>query len=206
MVNIKLDDWDENRIEDKVVNKLVDKLIAGGYSWSDDKSERITPFNNFRNQVANLVADKIAQLIINDEVLDNRIDLALKRSLDIRVNQIVTQNIQSNNINKNLSISNKRISEDMKNIVTIKDGKSPGMYYGDKLLIMLRESKTPEKYSVTTVIEDKYYIIADIISLSEAEEMISKLIGVDKDVSLTTFRDLQDKAYEIMCRFFNKNL
>ena len=79
MITITLDDWEERELQNKVAQKCVEKIIASEFKLYGDVPEEgyYTPYDKFKNYIANLVADRIYQYMIDDGEIKSRIDKAI---------------------------------------------------------------------------------------------------------------------------------
>ena len=68
MIEIKLEDWNEKELQKAVVNKVFETVIAREFKLHGDIPEEgcYTPYDKFKNQIANLVADRFFNYLINN--------------------------------------------------------------------------------------------------------------------------------------------
>ncbi|MDD5980169.1 MAG: hypothetical protein PUC23_03555 [bacterium] len=78
----------------KVVQKCAEKIISSEFKlYGDIPNEGCyTPYDKFKNYVANLVADRIYQYMIDNEEIKIRIDKAISNAEKTIVKQYMTKN------------------------------------------------------------------------------------------------------------------
>ena len=69
MIEIKLNDWDERELQYKVVEKVAEQVIRREFKLYGNIPEEgcYTPYDKFKNYIANLVADRIFKYMINND-------------------------------------------------------------------------------------------------------------------------------------------
>ena len=82
MIEIKLNDWDERELQYEVVEKVAEQVIQREFKLYGDipKEGCYTPYDKFKNYVANLVADRIFKYMINNDEINTRINKAVERA------------------------------------------------------------------------------------------------------------------------------
>ena len=82
MIEIKLNDWDERELQYKVVEKVAEQVIRREFKLYGNIPEEgcYTPYDKFKNYIANLVADRIFKYMINNDEINTRINKAIERA------------------------------------------------------------------------------------------------------------------------------
>ena len=80
MIEIKLEDWNEKELQKAVVNKVFETVISREFKMYGNIPEEgcYTPYDKFKNQIANLVADRFFNYLINNEDITSRMTRLLK--------------------------------------------------------------------------------------------------------------------------------
>lgn len=98
MITIELDGWDERDLQNKVADKLTRKIVSNEFKLYGDipKEGCFTPYDKFKNYIANLVADRIFKYMVeNDEIqkrIDNAIENAEKTIIAFNIKKIKSDN------------------------------------------------------------------------------------------------------------------
>ena len=94
MIKIDLSDYEVTDIKNRIVNKCAERIISGEFKLYGDISDEgcYTPYDKFKNYVANLVADRIYQYMIDNEEIKIRIDKAISNAEKTIVRQYMTKN------------------------------------------------------------------------------------------------------------------
>ena len=89
MIEITLKDWEENDLKNRIVGKCTERIIASEFKLYGDIPEEgcYTPYDKFKNFIANLVADRIFQYMVGNEEVKARIDNAIEKATDTIVAQ-----------------------------------------------------------------------------------------------------------------------
>lgn len=79
MITVKLEDWEEIELQNKVAQKCAEKIISSEFKLYGNVPDEgfYTPYDKFKNFVANLVADRIYQHMIDNGEIKARIDKAI---------------------------------------------------------------------------------------------------------------------------------
>lgn len=95
MIEIKLIDFDEQELINRAADKLAQKIIPKEFKmYGDDLEEGFyTPYDKFKNYVANLVADRIYKHIVEDEEIKHRV----KEIIDKAENRIINDCVKMKN-------------------------------------------------------------------------------------------------------------
>lgn len=95
-IEMELPDWSADKITTAVVQNLEKQIINDSNKYYGDIPEEgcYTEYDKFKNQVANLVANKLTEKIIASDTVQNRIAIILDR---------VEESIK-NRAHKNLSL------------------------------------------------------------------------------------------------------
>lgn len=82
MIEIKLNDWDERELQYEVVEKIAEQVIQREFKLYGNIPEEgcYTPYDKFKNYIANLVADRIFKYMINNDEINTRINKAIERA------------------------------------------------------------------------------------------------------------------------------
>lgn len=82
MIEVTLKGWEESDLQHRVVNKCVEKIISSEFKTYGEVPDDgyYTPHDKFKNQIANLVADRIYEYMINNEEIEKRIDKAISNA------------------------------------------------------------------------------------------------------------------------------
>ena len=94
MIKIDLSDYEEADLKNRIVNKCAERIISGEFKLYGDipDEECYTPYDKFKNYVANLVADRIYQYMIDNEEIKIRIDKAISNAEKTIIKQYMTKN------------------------------------------------------------------------------------------------------------------
>ena len=94
MIKIDLSDYEESDLKNRIVNKCAERIISGEFKLYGDIPDEgcYTPYDKFKNYVANLVADRIYQYMIDNEEIKIRIDRAISNAEKTIVRQYMTKN------------------------------------------------------------------------------------------------------------------
>lgn len=93
MIKIDLTDYEEADLKNRIVNKCAERIISSEFKLYGDIPDEgcYTPHDKFKNYVANLVADRIYQYMINNEEIKIRIDKAISNAEKTIVKQYMTK-------------------------------------------------------------------------------------------------------------------
>lgn len=82
MIEIKLNDWDERELQYEVVEKVAEQVIRREFKLYGNIPEEgcYTPYDKFKNYIANLVADRIFKYMINNDEVNSRVNKAIERA------------------------------------------------------------------------------------------------------------------------------
>ena len=94
MIKIDLSDYEEVDLKNRIVNKCAQRIISGEFKLYGNIPDEgcYTPYDKFKNYVANLVADRIYQYMIDNEEIKIRIDKAISNAEKTIVRQYMTRN------------------------------------------------------------------------------------------------------------------
>ena len=94
MIKIDLSDYEVTDIKNRIVNKCAERIISSEFKLYGDIPDEgcYTPYDKFKNYVANLVADRIYQHMIDNEEIKIRIDKAISNAEKTIVKQYMTKN------------------------------------------------------------------------------------------------------------------
>ena len=94
MIKIDFSDYEVTDIKNRIVNKCAERIISGEFKLYGDIPDEgcYTPYDKFKNYVANLVADRICQYMIDNEEIKIRIDKAISNAEKTIVRQYMTKN------------------------------------------------------------------------------------------------------------------
>lgn len=82
MIKVELENWNEKELQKAVVNKVCETVISREFEMYGNILEEgcYTPYDKFKNQIANLVADRFFKYLINNEDITSRIDKAIENA------------------------------------------------------------------------------------------------------------------------------
>ena len=94
MIKINLSDYEEADLKNRIVNKCAERIISSEFKLYGDIPDEgcYTPYDKFKNYVANLVADRIYQYMIDNEEIKIRIDKAISNAEKTIIKQYMTKN------------------------------------------------------------------------------------------------------------------
>lgn len=94
MIKIDLTDYEETDLKNRIVNKCAERIISSEFKLYGDIPDEgcYTPYDKFKNYVANLVADRIYQYMIDNEEIKIRIDKAISNAEKTIIKQYMTKN------------------------------------------------------------------------------------------------------------------
>ena len=94
MIKIDLSDYEEVDLKNRIVNKCAERIISSEFKLYGDIPDEgcYTPYDKFKNYVANLVADRIYQYMIDNEEIKIRIDKAISNAEKTIIKQYMTKN------------------------------------------------------------------------------------------------------------------
>ena len=94
MIKIDLSDYEVTDIKNRIVNKCAERIISSEFKLYGDIPDEgcYTPYDKFKNYVANLVADRIYQYMIDNEEIKIRIDKAISNAKKTIIKQYMTKN------------------------------------------------------------------------------------------------------------------
>ena len=94
MIKIDLSDYEEADLKNRIVNKCAERIISSEFKLYGDIPDEgcYKPYDKFKNYVANLVADRIYQYMIDNEEIKIRIDKAISNAEKTIVRQYMTKN------------------------------------------------------------------------------------------------------------------
>lgn len=82
MIEVKLNNWDEKDLQYKVVEKVAEQVIRREFKLYGEIPEEgfYTPYDKFKNYIANLVADRIFKHMIDNDEVKMRVNSAIERA------------------------------------------------------------------------------------------------------------------------------
>ena len=94
MIKIDFSDYEVTDIKNRTVNKCAERIISSEFKWYGNIPDEgcYTPYDKFKNYVANLVADRIYQYMIDNEEIKIRIDKAISNAEKTIIKQYMTKN------------------------------------------------------------------------------------------------------------------
>ena len=94
MIKVDLTDYEEADLKNRIVNKCAERIISSEFKLYGDIPDEgcYTPYDKFKNYVANLVADRIYQYMIDNEEIKIRIDKAISNAKKTIIKQYMTKN------------------------------------------------------------------------------------------------------------------
>lgn len=96
MIEVKLEDWEENDLKRSIVEKVASTVIEKEFKTYGKIPEGgfYTPYDKFKNYVANLVADRIFDYMVNNEEIKKRIDAAIEKATKTIINQYMKAKVE----------------------------------------------------------------------------------------------------------------
>lgn len=93
-MNIQLEHYTERDVVSATAAKLCDKIIQNEFKLYGETPEEgcYTPYDKFKNYVANLVADRIYDYMVNNKEIKKRIDDAIYNAERTIVSQYCKEN------------------------------------------------------------------------------------------------------------------
>lgn len=93
MIKIDLSDYEEVDLKNRIVNKCAERIISSEFKLYGNIPDEgcYTPYDKFKNYVANLVADRIYQYMVDNEEIKIRIDKAISNAEKTIVKQYMTK-------------------------------------------------------------------------------------------------------------------
>lgn len=100
MIEVKLVDWEERDLMHKIVNKCVEKIVSTEFKTYGKIPEGgyYTPHDKFKNYVANLVADRIFNYMVDNDEIGKRINTAIEKAEKTIVSQHMKQKEKPNSL------------------------------------------------------------------------------------------------------------
>lgn len=82
MIEVKLNNWDEKDLQYKVVENVAKQIIQREFKLYGEipKEGCYTPYDKFKNYVANLVADRIFKYMLENDEVKTRVNNAIERA------------------------------------------------------------------------------------------------------------------------------
>lgn len=96
MIEIKLEDWEVADLKGRIVEKISATIIKKEFKTYGEIPEDgfFTPYDKFKNYVANLVADRIFNYMVNNEEVKKRIDVAIEKATSTIVSQYMKMKVK----------------------------------------------------------------------------------------------------------------
>lgn len=115
MIKIDLEDWEENDLKGRIVERISNTIISKEFKLYGDIPDEgcYTPYDKFKNYVANLVADRIFKYMVDNPEIRKRIYCAIDKAEKSIVSTIVKKEGQVNRVSDDL-ISRKALREEVK--------------------------------------------------------------------------------------------
>ena len=94
MIKIELEPWEESDIKTRIVEKVSNMIISHEFKLYGEIPEEgcFTPYDKFKNYVANLVADRIFKYMVDNPEIRKRIDTAIDKAEKSIVATVIKQN------------------------------------------------------------------------------------------------------------------
>ena len=82
MIKIELEPWEESDIKASIVERISNTIISREFKLYGDIPDEgcYTPYDKFKNYVANLVADRIFKYMVDNPEVRKRIDTAIDKA------------------------------------------------------------------------------------------------------------------------------
>lgn len=91
MIKIELEPWEESDIKARIVERISNTIISREFKLCGDIPDEgcYTPYDKFKNYVANLVADRIFKYMVNNPEIRKRIDCAIEKAEESIVSTVI---------------------------------------------------------------------------------------------------------------------
>lgn len=115
MIKIDLEDWEEDDLKGRIVERISNTIISREFKLYGDIPDEgyYTPYDKFKNYVANLVADRIFKYMVDNPEIRKRIYCAIDKAEKSIVSTIVKKEGQVNRVGDDL-ISRRALREEVK--------------------------------------------------------------------------------------------
>ena len=115
MIKIELEPWEESDIKASIVERISNTIISREFKLYGDIPDEgcYTPYDKFKNYVANLVADRIFKYMVDNPEIRKRIYCAIDKAEKSIVSTIVKKEGQVNRVGDDL-ISRRALREEVK--------------------------------------------------------------------------------------------
>ena len=82
MIEIKLNNWDEKDLQCKVVEKVAEQVVRREFKLYGEIPEEgfYTPYDKYKNYIANLVADRIFKYMVDNDEINIRVNKAIEKA------------------------------------------------------------------------------------------------------------------------------
>lgn len=82
MIEVKLNNWDEKDLQCKVVEKVTEQVVRREFKLYGEIPEEgcYTPYDKFKNYIANLVADRIFKYMVDNDEINIRVNKAIEKA------------------------------------------------------------------------------------------------------------------------------
>jgi len=95
MIEIKMESYEEDKIVEKIVDKATQQIFKQGKYWGDVPQEgHYSTFDRFKNQIAQMVADKIFKHIIESGEVEKRVKIACDKA-EIKIQSIYFEKLNT---------------------------------------------------------------------------------------------------------------
>lgn len=102
MIKIELEDWEEADLKGRIVERISNTIISREFKLYGDIPDEgcYTPYDKFKNYVANLVADRIFKYMIDNLEIKKRIDHAIDNAEKSIVTTYIKYGMDGKKINE----------------------------------------------------------------------------------------------------------
>lgn len=82
VIKIELEPWEESDLKERIVERISNTIISKEFKLYGDIPDEgcYTPYDKFKNYVANLVADRIFKYMVDNPEIRKRIDTAIDKA------------------------------------------------------------------------------------------------------------------------------
>lgn len=81
MIKVEMDGYDTKKVVDMITKKTMDKMFENQEYFGNIPEEGVyTSFDKFKNQIANLIADKVFKEIVESKEIEKGIEIAIQKA------------------------------------------------------------------------------------------------------------------------------
>lgn len=100
MIKIELEPWEETDLKARIVERISNTIISREFKLYGDIPDEgcYTPYDKFKNYVANLVADRIFKYMIDNPEIRKRIDNAIDKAEKSIIAAVIKNRMSDENL------------------------------------------------------------------------------------------------------------